>query len=356
MTLLPGFCLTVLGGVSVGVCMWSIKWARAWKWENYWLVYTLFALILVPSGLALLLLPHLYRVYALLTPAEFWRPMLFGIFWGFAQLGNGICIHRLGFAISNALIIGIGAAFGTLLPLILLHRGMLFAPTGLLILFGTALMITGVALCGWGGYQREEAARRQGRQSRFPQKEAALTHAAGTRGRYVIDLAIAVTSGALGSLLNVALGYGRDIIAKVEAEGGQASWAPFAVWPIALLGGSLVNFAYASYLLSINNSWSRFTCSSFITELREVFNPVLAACLWMGGIALYSSGTTYLGVLGVSIGFALFMSLVVLCGQCTAIITGEWAGFDSTIYKPFISGIALLLLAIGAIGAASYAK
>ena len=157
-------------------------------------------------------------------------------------------------------------------------------------------------------------------------------------------------------MLNVALGYGRDIIAKVEAEGGQASWAPFAVWPIALLGGSLVNFAYASYLLSINNNWSRFTGSSFITELREVFNPVLAACLWMGGIALYSSGTTYLGVLGVSIGFALFMSLVVLCGQCTAIITGEWAGFDSTIYKPFISGIALLLLAIGAIGAASYVK
>ena len=356
MTLIPGFCLTFLGGVSVGLCMWSIKWARAWKWENYWLVYTLFALILVPSGLALLLLPHLYRVYASLTPAEFWKPMLFGIFWGFAQLGNGICIHRLGFAISNALIIGIGAAFGTLLPLILLHREMLFAPTGLLIVFGTALMITGVALCGWGGYQREEAARRQGRQSGFPPKEAALSHTTGTRGRYVVDLAIGAVSGVLASLLNVALGYGGDIIAKVEAEGGQASWAPFAVWPIALLGGSLVNFAYASYLLSVNHTWSRFISNSFIIGVREVFNPMLAGCLWMGGIALYSSGTTYLGVLGVSIGFALFMSLIVLCGQFAAIITGEWAGCELAIYRPFIFGIALLFLAIGAIGAANYVK
>ena len=76
----------------------------------------------------------------------------------------------------------------------------------------------------------------------------------------------------------------------------------------------------------------------------------------MGGIALYSSGTTYLGVLGVSIGFALFMSLIVLCGQFVAIITSEWAGVESAIYRPFISGIALLFFAIGAIGAANYVK
>ena len=76
----------------------------------------------------------------------------------------------------------------------------------------------------------------------------------------------------------------------------------------------------------------------------------------MGGIALYSSGTTYLGVLGVSIGFALFMSLIVLCGQFAAIITGEWTGCESAIYRPFIFGVALLFLAIGAIGAANYVK
>jgi L-rhamnose-H+ transport protein len=282
--------------------------------------------------------------------------MLFGILWGFAQLGNGISVHRLGFAISNALIIGIGAAFGTLLPLILLHRGMLFAPTGLLILFGTALMITGVALCGWAGYQREEAARSQGRQSPFPQKEAALSHSTSTRGRYILDLAIGAVSGALGSLLNVALGYGGDIIAKVEAEGGRASLAPFAVWPIVLCGGSLVNVSYASYLLSINHTWSRFITNTAITGVKETLNPMLAGCLWMGGVALYSSGTTYLGVLGVSVGFALFMSLVVVCGQAAAVITGEWKGFESALYRHVISGIALLFLAIAAIGAANYVK
>ena len=187
-------------------------------------------------------------------------------------------------------------------------------------------------------------------------KKQPSSHTTGTRGRYVVDLAIGTVSGVLASLLNVALGYSGDIIAKVEAEGGQASWAPFAVWPIALLGGSSVNFAYASYLLTINHTWSRFISNSFIIGVREAFNPILAGCLWMGGIALYSSGTTYLGVLGVSIGFALFMSLIVLCGQFAAIITGEWAGCESAIYRPFIFGIALLFLAMGAIGAANYVK
>ena len=92
---------------------------------------------------------------------------------------------------------------------------------------------------------------------------------------------------------------------KVRVQGGQASWAPFAVWPIALLGGSLVNIAYCAYLLSHNRTWGKFRGS-----MRELVNPVLMGFMWMGGIALYSSGTTFLGVLGVSIGYGLFMILV----------------------------------------------
>src|SRR5271157_1760443 len=100
MTLLHGFALTFLAGLSVGFSMWSIKWARTWRWENFWLIYSLFCLILFPFGLAFWLLPHLGRVYASLMPLEALRPFLFGVLWGFAQLGCGICIHRLGFAVT----------------------------------------------------------------------------------------------------------------------------------------------------------------------------------------------------------------------------------------------------------------
>jgi L-rhamnose-H+ transport protein len=349
MTLLHGFALTFLAGLSVGFSGWPIKWARTWKWENFWLIYSFFCLIIFPFGLAFWLLPHLGRVYASLMPLEALKPFLFGVLWGFAQLGCGICIHRLGFAVTVAVVNGIGAALGTLIPLVLLHQAMIFQTRGVLILSGTLVMLGGVALCGWSGYQREDEARRQGRGAGFSVKESAMSQVASTRAGYILNVGIAVGAGVLASLLNVALAYGGDIMQKVRLQGGQASWAPFAVWPIALLGGSLVNIAYCVYLLSHNRTWGNFRGG-----IKEAFNPALAGFMWMGGIALYSSGTTFLGVLGVSIGFGLYMIMLILSGQLAAVFTGEWYLTRRVTSGSFGAGIAFLVLAFIAIGAANY--
>ena len=64
MILLHGFALTLLGGVTVGFSAWSLKWARIWKFENYWLMNCILSLIILPFLLAYWLLPHLVNVYA----------------------------------------------------------------------------------------------------------------------------------------------------------------------------------------------------------------------------------------------------------------------------------------------------
>jgi len=350
MALLHGFAQTFLGGVSVGFCLWSLKWARTWKFENYWLVYCIVSLTIIPFAMAYWLLPHLGSVYASLSAHEVLKPLLFGALWGFAQLGAGVCVHKLGFAVSTAVLNGTGAAVGTLTPLILLHRAMMFETNGLLILVGTAIMLAGVALCGWSGYHREEEAKRQGRGAGFSQEESGMTQTALSRWSYLLFVGVAFGAGVLSALLNVALAYGGDIMEKVRAAGGSAAWAPFAVWPIALLGGSIVNIAYSVYLLSKNHTWGNFAQGIG----KEVFNPVLAGCLWMGGIALYSSGTTFLGILGVSVGFALYTITMILCGQLAAIFTGEWYRMLSSIYKSFAAGIACLFVAVLTIGASNY--
>jgi len=77
---------------------------------------------------------------------------------------------------------------------------------------------------------------------------------------------------------------------------------------------------------------------------------LLAACLWMGGIALYSSGTTFLGSLGVSVGFAVFMISMILSGQFAAIFTGEWKLISQRTYAVSIAGVGLLVIAVVVIG------
>ncbi|HXW15855.1 MAG TPA: hypothetical protein VEN79_15220, partial [Terriglobia bacterium] len=74
MTLLHGFALTFIAGVSVGFCLWSLKWARVWKFENFWLIYCIVSLIILPFTLAYWFLPHLGDVYASLNASEFVRP------------------------------------------------------------------------------------------------------------------------------------------------------------------------------------------------------------------------------------------------------------------------------------------
>jgi L-rhamnose-H+ transport protein len=344
-----GFFLTMIAGAGVGVSMWPLKWSRHWKWGNFWLLYAIFSLILVPFCLAFAVLPHLAQVYSELPSKELVRPFLLGSLWGFAQLGAGISVHRLGLAVGGAVLNSIGAAFGTLLPVIFLHREEMFHSSGLLLLGGTLVMLVGAYLCGWSGYVREEEAKRKGRGAGFEREQTAMRQEGMSRSAYFISLGIAAGSGVLASLLNVALAYGGAITALVVVRGGNAALAPFAVWPIALLGGSLVNIAYAIYLISREKSWGCFR-----GHYIEVLFPLLAASLWMGGIAVYSSGTTYLGILGVSIGYAVFMIIMVISGQIAGVMTGEWSAMRASTYRSFFSGIAVLLVAVVMIGVSHY--
>jgi len=330
--------------------MWPLKWARVWKWENFWLFYSLFSLIIMPFGLAFSVLPHLDRVYASLSFHQIFLPFSFGVLWGFAQLGAGICVHRLGLAVAGAVLNGTGAAFGTIIPLISLHREMVLQTSGLLILGGISMMVFGAGFCGWSGYLREMEAKQKGIGAGFAQQEAAMRQSSVSSSVYLLTIGIAVGAGVLSSLLNIALAYGGGIMKLAQSEGGQISWTPFAVWPIALLGGAIANVGYAAYLLSKNKSWGNFTRHGF----REILNPILSAGLWMAGVALYSSGTTFLGSLGISIGFAVFMITMIVSGQAAGLLTGEWHQMRPRTYRPFVAGIGLLVMAVLVIGFSRY--
>jgi L-rhamnose-H+ transport protein len=344
-----GFILTLIAGSATGLSILPIKWARRWRWENFWLLYTVVSLLIVPGALAFMACPNLLAAYASLPLHTFVRPLVFGALWGFAYLGAGLCAHRLGFALQGALIGGVGTAVGTLVPLIMQHAHMVFQVNGLLILGGTGITLCGVALCGWAGYHRERLSNQRGEGAGFSPRATAMSQAKPTRKSYILMVGVAVLSGLLAAFMNLALAYGELITGRVREAGAAPQWAPFAVWPVAFLGGSTVNLVYTLFLLSRNKTWHNFRGGT-----REILNPVLSACLWSGGVSLYSSATTYLGILGVSIGFGLFFVVLMLAGQMVGLFTGEWRQVPSTIYSKFALGIAFLFLAVFTFGVANY--
>jgi L-rhamnose-H+ transport protein len=347
--LLNGFLLTVIGGLSTGFNMLPLKWERIWKWENFWLLYTVVSLLVVPPLLADAVCPGLWGVYTTIPHMELIRPLILGSLWGLAQLGAGVGAHRLGFAMTGSILGGVGTAVGTLVPLIMQHSSLVFQTSGLLILGGTAITLVAVSLCGWAGYHREQLTSQQGRGAGFRSHETAMSQADPTRKGYILMLVVVVVSGVLSAFTNISLAYAGGLLAKVREAGAAPQWATFAVWPMVFLGGSISNLGYAFYLLTRNKTWGNFGGGP-----REFFNPVLGACMWMGGIALYGSATTYLGVLGPSIGFALFTIMLILCGQFAALFTGEWHQIPTRIYGKFIVGLVLLFVAVAAFATANY--
>jgi hypothetical protein len=97
MSLITGLTLTLLAGISMGCSMWSIKWARVWKWGNVWFVYVIASLIIAPLILAYSSLPHLFHVHSTLTPHEVLLPFNLCRLLGICTAGGGYLRSPPGF-------------------------------------------------------------------------------------------------------------------------------------------------------------------------------------------------------------------------------------------------------------------
>ena len=203
--------------------MVPLEYLRRWRWENAWIVFSLVALIVLPWTLAFLRVPNLLAVYSSVRISDFAVPFLFGAGWGVAQVLFGLAVLRVGMALSFATTIGLGAALGTLVPILLRHPAVLKSARGEILLLGVLLMVAGVIVCSWAGRRREREKRSE-------------PSAVGERS-YMIGIFMAAAAGLLAPMLNYSLAFGDVFLLAALRHHAARPDAPYAVWPIALAGG-----------------------------------------------------------------------------------------------------------------------
>lgn len=323
-SVLEGVGLTVVAGVMSGNCMLPSKFARKWKWEHLWLVFSIMSLVILPWGLALLLVDHLFTSYRGLAPAAFVTPLAFGAGWGVAQILFGISVRKLGLGIAYAIIVGLGAVLGTLIPLFFGAPIDISHATLLKILAGVVIMIVGIALTAVGGKKREHNEDDEIRDERG----------------YVTAVLLAILCGVMAPMLNFAFAFGQQLAQQAVLVGNSPVRAAYAVWPIALLGGFVPNVTYSIFLLWREKSWRLFQHNR-----SEVIWPSLMAVLWMGAFALYGMSAVLLGRLGVSVGWGLFQSFMIITATVSGIVTAEWKRASRNATSLLTLGLVCLLLA-----------
>src|SRR6266436_9337247 len=154
-------------------------------------------------------------------------------------------IGGVGMALGFAIILGITASVGSLLPLVVLHPEQLWTRQGHALMLGLLLVISGVLLCSMAGRLREREASLQAKDP-------------GGRG-FGLGLVICVLSGIFSAMLNFSFVFGKELQELSLAAGARATMASNLIWALALSAGCLANAAYCGYLLRRNHSWSFFT-------------------------------------------------------------------------------------------------
>lgn len=320
-----GVALAMAAGLMSGNCMLPSKFLRSWRWENMWAVFSLFSLVIFPCGLALLFVKHLGMIYSSLPLALFVAPLGFGISWGVAQILFGISCARLGLSLAYAIIVGMGAALGTLVPMLVTQGRALSRSTLFLVLAGIVLMAIGIAFSAWSGRLRE--------------RQSEGTGAPASSG-YRTAILLAVFCGLLAPMLNYSFAFGQEIAMRGVALGNSPLLAAYAVWPIGLAGGFVPNAAYSLYLLKRNRSWGGFNRPS-----PDLFLSTLMAALWMGAFAVYGMSAALLGGLGTSIGWGLFQIFMIMTASLSGLLTGEWKRTSRKSRAFLAGGMSLLLVA-----------
>jgi len=245
-----------LGGLASGSFYVPYKGVKHWAWETYWLAGGFFSWIIAPWILASLLTKDLFAVLGQAPASAVFWAFFFGLLWGVGGLTFGLTMRYLGLSLGMAVVLGLCAAFGTLMPPI--FRGefitqVVGTTSGRVILFGIFVCVAGITAAGLAGISKERVMSPE-------QQKAAIEEFDLRKG-----IGVAILSGVMSACFAYGLAAG-DPIKRLTVQHGTAKlWQGLPVLTVVLVGGFLTNFIWCLILLARNKTGYQF----FNSQIRK---------------------------------------------------------------------------------------
>jgi L-rhamnose-H+ transport protein len=324
--LTTGIVLILIAAFFQGTFALFMKFVGKWKWENFWAVFSVMALVILPLFCGVLLVPDFITVLVSSPLDAVVVSFLCGLLWGAGSVLFGLSVIRIGLALTYSLIIGLTGAIGSVLPLLLtpLSTQRIILPFAI----GLFLVFIGLAISAYSGIRKETLQKTSG---------------------FKTGLILAVISGISSSMLNIGFVYGNPILETAQSYGASAEVSTIPVWIIVLFGGFLVNFGYAAYLLIEARTFKLYAQNPKFSLILSVISGIF----FFSGLVLYGIASSVLDTLGTSIGWALLMSLMIVISNLSSILIGEWKDSKEAFRYQLIS-LLTLILGISIMGVSLY--
>ncbi len=370
-----------LGGLASGSFYVPYRAVRRWSWETYWLVGGVFSWIIAPWFLGSLMTRDLLTVLSE-TPSNilFWA-FFFGLLWGVGGLTFGLTMRFLGLSLGMAVVLGLCAALGTLMPPI--FRGVfvsqvLGTASGRTILLGIFVCLAGISAAGLAGIYKERAMTPE-------QQKAVIKEFDLKKG-----LAVAILSGVMSACFAYGLAAGAPIKAITLKHGTPTLWQGLPVLVVVLVGGFTTNVVWCVALNIRNKSgYQYFTSDStrysanldqIIIETaidapsREVVEHIpsqregdqkpvpmlanyllcaLAGTTWYFQFFFYTMGETQMGKYGFS-SWTLHMASIIIFSTLWGLGLKEWRGAGAPAMRLLSVALFLLVGSTAIVGYGNY--
>lgn len=198
MEMVVGVLLVVVGGLIMGAGAWPMKLMRTFQFEHWWFLAMLFGLVVGPWTVTLIYFPHIFE--SLREPAlqkALIAANILALCWGVANILCGLCYVRIGIALTQAILSGLGASVVVMAPMIFKGSGQfkdapdIFSISGGIVLLGVAVMLVAVVLASLAGFGRDRV----------------LKKLAQTEGNFLVGLIMTVIAGITSAGLWLAFIY-----------------------------------------------------------------------------------------------------------------------------------------------------
>jgi L-rhamnose-H+ transport protein len=259
-----------LGGLASASFYVPYRSVNRWSWETYWLVGGFFSWMIAPWILGFFLTKDLLAVFSE-TPSKtiFWT-MFFGLLWGVGGLTFGLTMRYLGISLGMALVLGLCAAFGTLMPPIfsgVFVTQVLGTASGRVILAGVLVCLLGIGAAGVAGIYKE-------REMSFEQKKTAIKEFNLKKG-----IGVAILSGVMSACFAYGLAAGSPIKALTLKHGTPTLWQGLPVLVVVLIGGFATNFIWCVALNMRNKTGFQYFTASPDRYQQTAEDPVLETAI-----------------------------------------------------------------------------
>jgi L-rhamnose-H+ transport protein len=300
------------------------------EWEVFWLIFSIVGMICIPLIWASLTVPDVFAAIFSLQIKTILIALFFGFCWGATGMMFGISINYLGVSLPYGISMGLGAAIGSIVPLLDIP-GMVSNPALPVIIAGLIIMLAGVAVITVAGWNREKIQSSENKQ-----------HAKIKEGRkYRIGLFLAIISGVGAAMLNIGFIKAYPAVDAAVEQGALPRNASLVAWVIVLFGGFLASLLYCIYLIFKNKSLK--VLGKRKDSARILFWSISTAILWFAALGLYGQGAALMGKTGPIIGWTMFTALALIISNLWGIKGGEWKGAEKPLRLLIIGDLILLL-------------